>query len=60
MRYIVITKDPETGKKETFYTNWYGDELVPDDDCMIAVIDKVNNLVTYDNEHWEEIEEDNL
>lgn len=58
--YIVLTKDPNTGKKEAFETEWYEYENHYNPDYEMIVIDLSEHRVSFDGKHWDEIEEDHL
>lgn len=60
MKYLIITKDPYTGERSAFHTNWFNAENDYNPDFDMIVIDKMRNLITFDGETWQDIEEDSL
>lgn len=60
MRYLIITTDPNTGKRSAFYTNWYSHENCYVPELNMIVVDTKNSIITFDGEHWEKIEFDYL
>lgn len=54
MKYIVIFKD-----KTSFVTDWFSRENCWTDD-IFCVVDRFSNVIMFDGEHWEDIEEDHL
>jgi len=60
MKYLIIYTNPETGKREAFYTNWFNSANNFDADCDMIVVDRTRHLVTFDGEIWQDIEEDHL
>lgn len=54
MRYLVYL----IFKNESFYTNWFGDELVPDEPYVC--FDLEHRIFTSDGSFWKDITEDHL
>lgn len=59
MRYLIIYREPEMGKRKAFYTDWFSEETYSPYSDMI-VVDLTRHLFTDDGEEWKEIEEDHL
>ena len=60
MRYLIIIKDPVTGKQSAFFSDRYDYENLYSAEHEMIVIDRVKNLVTFDGSNWKDIEEDHL
>jgi S-formylglutathione hydrolase FrmB len=56
MKYLIITQDPTTGERSGFYTNWY----YFNNNYNMIVIDRMQHLITFDGETWQDIEDDHL
>jgi len=54
MRYLVYL----TLKNESFFTKWFGNELVPNEPYVC--FDLVSGQFTTDGSFWQEIKEDHL
>lgn len=60
MRYLIIVIDPDTGKQSAFFSDRYDYENLYSADHDMIVVDRVKNLITFDGETWQDIEEDHL
>ena len=52
MRYLIYTDG------EAFFTNWFGDELIPQEPFVCFDLDR--QMFTTDGKKWEDITEDHL
>lgn len=60
MKYLIICKDPATGERSAFYTDWFDAENHFNPDYEMVVVDRTRHMVTFDGETWQDIEEDHL
>ena len=60
MRYLIIIRDPVTGKQSAFFSSRYDYENLYSAEHEMIVIDRSNNLVSFNGKDWEDIEEDHL
>lgn len=58
MRYLIILRDPETGRQSAAYTEWRMD-IAPEYGAVVG--DMARGLISFDNgKSWKEIEDDHL
>ncbi len=58
-KYLVTWRNSATGENGAFYTSWFEPEKYNPDLDMI-IIDRVRDMVSFDGEIWQDIEDDNL
>lgn len=58
MKYLIIYTDPTTGEQSAFFTNWY--QYENNWQPGMIVVDRTRQLITFDGETWQDIEEDSL
>lgn len=59
MKYLVVAKNPVTGERMAFKTNWFDAEKYNPDFDMV-VVDLMHSLISFDGDTWTEIDEDYL
>lgn len=60
MRYLIIIRDPVTGDQSAFFSSRYDYENLYSAEHDMIVVDRRKNLITFDGQNWQEIEEDHL
>ncbi|GHT09090.1 hypothetical protein FACS189426_06440 [Bacteroidia bacterium] len=55
MKYLIIVKDPVTGERLAFYTNWFSAEYHYKADYNMIAVDLFEQLITFDGETWKNI-----
>lgn len=60
MRYLIIIRDPETWVQSAFFSDRYDYENLYSAEHDMIMVDGKKNLVTFDGQNWQEIEEDHL
>lgn len=60
MRYLIISKDPVTGKQDAFYTKWFDFENLYNPEYKVIVVDLVEDKITFDGNNLEDIQYDHL
>ena len=58
-KYLVTWQDVATGESGAFYTSWFDSEKY-NPDLQMVIIDRVRDLVSFDGETWQDIEDDTL
>jgi len=58
-KYLVTWNNRATGEKGAFYTSWFDAEKF-NPDLEMVVIDRVRDIVSFDGETWQDIEDDQL
>jgi hypothetical protein len=60
MQYLIITRDPETGVMEAFYTKWFDAANNYNPIYEMVVVDLFSGTITFDGTTWQNIEYDHL
>lgn len=58
-KYLVTWRNGATGESGAFYTSWF-DSGKYNPDLEMVIIDRVRDLVSFDGETWQDIEDDTL